>query len=78
MDVLIRCVVYYFTRSQTEKINAGSTLSHLRNHKHIDRYCYHTSARRNLMERSDQAESEKGHLFSLRYTDTVRQPLIRK
>lgn len=64
--------MYCFKRGLAEKINAGSTLSHLRYHQYFNRCCHRTSASRHLMERSDQAESEKGHLFSLYHTHTVR------
>ena len=64
--------------SLAEESNTGSTLSHLRKPKHIDRYYHHHSTGRDLVERSDQGESEKGHLFSLRYTDSVREASIVK
>ena len=64
--------------SLAEDSNTGSTLSHLWKRKHIDRYSYHHSASRDLVERSDHVESEKGHLFSLCDTDSVSEPLVRK
>lgn len=70
------CWLLLYGRSLAEKLNSGSTLSYLRKHKHIHRYCHYPSASGDIMGRSNRARSEEGHLFSLCHTDSVRQILI--